>query len=209
MKSTNLLMIVAVVAVSLAAINLIVTINKVGDIQALTGYATDTATANLTVQGAASITFVISNISWGSGYVNESPITFAVLDTVGNTINGTNWATVSTGLTLRNDGNNDVTINLSADKNSTQFIGGTAGNGPIFQWNVSNAEEGSCSNGGTNNATNITSFTDANITSQLACWNLSNDAASDLLRIDLRLEIPQDAAPGAKGVTITANATTI
>src|SRR3989339_745101 len=125
-KLDNALMIVAIIAVGFAFVNLMTTIDKFRDIQSLTGYATDT--------GTASVNFTLDLIDWGSGYVNANA-TSATLVTNGTMVGTTGFNTVSNGLTIENIGNNNVTLNLSADKNAATFVGGTT---PAFQWNVTN-----------------------------------------------------------------------
>ncbi|MBU4070452.1 MAG: hypothetical protein KJ646_05710 [Nanoarchaeota archaeon] len=201
-NSTNLLMLVAIVAVGFATINLIITIDKIGDIQTLTGYAVDTAWANLTILSNVIVNFTTENVSWGSGYVpSGSPS--CELDTQGNT-NCTGFVTVSTGLILENIGNEDVSLNLSSSKAAAAFIGGVS---PAFQWNVSEAagNAGACGAG----ALNISSWTDITTAHQIACNNFTFLDARDAFEIDLRIVIPVTASTDAKGATITATATAL
>jgi len=199
MKSTDLLMIIAIIAVVFAAVNLVIIINKIGGIETLTGFAIDTGTANLSITGVAQINFTTYVIDWGSGYVNASELS-CELNTNGIN-NCTDFTTVSTGLILENIGNVNVTLNLTSDKNAASFIGGSDVT-PIYEWNVSESEAGSCQP-----ATNITSYTTVTTTSQLACEQFGYDTL-DTLEIDLKVVIPSDAV-GTKGSTITATATAI
>ena len=64
MKTTDALMFVAVIAVLLATLNLIMTINKIGDFKTLSGFATDTASANLTINSNAQLQFIVDNLNW-------------------------------------------------------------------------------------------------------------------------------------------------
>ena len=120
MKATDALMFVAVVAVALASINLIITINKIGDFKSLTGFMADTGTANLTIQSNIQIKFNLSNINWGSGYVSTGNET-AELNTEGF-MNGTGWYNISQGLILENIGSTDCQVNLTASKNATALF---------------------------------------------------------------------------------------
>ncbi len=200
-KLDNALMIVAIIAVGFAFVNLMTTIDKFRDIQSLTGYATDTGTANLTIQSTASVNFTLDLIDWGSGYVNANA-TSATLVTNGTMVGTTGFNTVSNGLTIENIGNNNVTLNLSADKNAATFVGGTT---PAFQWNVTNNDTSKTCDPGIN----ISSYPAVDTTMQVACTNMGWESTMDSLEIDLRLVIPNDATAGVKGTVITATAATI
>lgn len=197
MKITNALMFIAIVAVALAGINLILTINKVGDFKVLSGFATDTGTANLTIQSNVQINFTTENITWGTGNV-PTGWDNCELTTTG-TMNCTGFSTVSSGLILENIGNENVNLSLYASKDATTFIGA----GATFQWNTSEAEASSCPPG-----LNITSWTDVTTTMQPSCDNFTFDT-TDTLEIDLRVVIPNTASKEEKVVTIIANADAI
>lgn len=202
MKSTELLMFVAIIAVALASINLIITINKVGDFRTLVGFVTDIGTANLTISSNIQVNFTLDNLDWDEGTVagtNDS----CELSTYG-VMNGTGFNNLTDGLTLRNIGNADCTLNLTASKNAADFIGGDAVT-PKFQWNITynGTETGACPPG-----LNITTWTDATTTTTRACDNFTWRDTEDEIQIEVRIVIPSNAPEGAKGVTITANAVT-
>jgi hypothetical protein len=201
MKQNDVLMIVAVVAVILALFNLVVLINKVNNFKSFTGFATDTGTANLTIEGAASVNFTTDNINWGTGHVIE-PAASATLNTEGVNTSGT-WNATSQGLVLENIGNTNVTLNLTSSKNASVFIGGAS---PSFEWKVNDTsgETGSCVSG-----SSIPGYTTVTTAPQIACTNFGWNNTRDSLDIDLQLVIPSSAASGEKGVTIIATATAI
>ena len=199
MKSSDLLMLVAVVAVLLASVNLIITVNKIGDFKTLTGRYADTGVANLTIQSNVIVNFTTDFIDWGTGNVPTAE-TECELRTTG-IMNCTGFSTLSNGLILENIGNENVNLNLSSSKNAASFIGGT---NPVFQWNVTNSEEGSCPSG-----INISTFTDVSTSLVRACDNFTFIDSSDVLEIDLRIVIPNDAPIEGKTVTITADAQTM
>ncbi len=198
MNENNLLMIVAIVAVGVALINLGITINKIGDIREITGYATGIGEANVTIISAASVAFITSSVNWGYGRVNETPI-YAYMDTEGNVVDG-NWTPVTQGLTLQNDGNCNVTFNISTDTAAT-FIGGT---GPWYQIKLSNNESNSC--GGVNS---LSTYTNTTGTVQQACDNFSYATNSRAVDIDINITIPEDAVAEAKGTLLTVIANCI
>ena len=176
-KLDNALMIVAIIAVGFAFVNLMTTIDKFRDIQSLTGYATDTGIANLTILSTASINFTTFQIQWGEGYINTTA-TIANLSTDGLN-SGQGWNNVTDALILENIGNVNVSINLSADKNAATFVGGTT---PAFQWNVTNNDTSKTCDPGIN----ISSYPAVDTTMQVACTNMGWESTMDSLEIDLK-----------------------
>ena len=198
-KNNSLLTIIAIIAVGLALTNLGITINKVGDIREITGFATAGGTANLSIITLASVSFNVSNIDWGAGSVDEGP-SFATMDSEGAVIDG-NWTAVSQGLMLRNDGNCNVTFTLTGSNVAASFIGGTS---PAYDIKLTDNETGACASG----LNSLTSYT--NVTGpgspQTACTNMSFEDSRDALDIDVNITIPEDALSGAKGSVLTATA---
>ena len=196
-KNNSLLTIIAIIAVGLALTNLGITINKVGDIREITGFATAGGTANLSIITLASVSFNVSNIDWGSGSVDETP-PFATMDSEGAVIDG-NWTAVSQGLMLRNDGNCNVTFTFQTSNVASAFIGGTS---PAYQIKITANETNTCASGWSYTS----SYTEANASTQPACGNMSFEDSRDALDIDVNITIPEDALSGAKGSVITATA---
>ena len=193
-SNNNILVVIAVVVLVFALGNMIIVIDKVGKI---TGKASDQATAALELAPAAKIRFVVESINWGSGAVNEIP-TSATLNSEGTVTDG-NWTAVTQGLTLRNDGNVDVTLSLTTSNVASAFIGGTS---PSYKLKVSNSEANSCEF--PLNSTNLGTYTEANGTAQPTCRRFDKTDVSDLLEIDVEIVVPEDADSGAKSSTITA-----
>ena len=184
---------ILVIIISLASFGMVLTGNATG-------------TVNITVETSASINFTTFVINWGSGVVAPAQSN-ATLDTsagVNNVTNG-NWTGNTQGLILENIGNVNVSINLTAGKNATEFIGGTT---PLFQYNATNNETGSCLNstGGTG-ALSLGTY--ANITSlpSVICGRLRYVQGSDAIRIDLKLVVPSDSFTGILNNSIIAIAT--
>jgi len=199
-KYENMLMLVAIVAAGIALVNLSVTINKVGDINELTGHATDTGTANLTIEATASINFTTDNIDWGSGTVDTTGgATAAYLDTKTGTVTDGNWTANSAGLIIENIGNVNVTLELQAGKNAATFIGGTS---PSYDWLIENVAGGSCVN-----PTPSTFKTVNSSEAETICDPLIFNDLTDDVRIHFNVTVPYDAKPEAKGDIITATAT--
>ena len=189
MKSTKLILNLSIIVLLATLLVFIVTLNKYG---VLTGKASDTGHANLTISEAASIAFTDATCDFGSGSVNEDPI-YAVIYT-GNesTVNGT-W-TACDGLTMTNEGNVNLTVTVASSNAAADFIGGT---GPSFKWIA--ADGGDCV--GTAGLTGLTEISGT----PNVCDNLTQAGTIDL---DFALLIPEDAV-GTKGTVITATGTAI
>jgi hypothetical protein len=164
-----------------------------------TGYHQQIGSANVTVVSKASINFTLDNVNWGVGAVDAGEIN-AHLDTEGNILDG-NWTNVYQGLVLRNEGNCNVTVNLSTDTAAT-FLGGSAGGGPSYKLKISDNETGSCATG----YNEMSTYTETSGSAQDACLNFSYEDSRDQLNIDINITIPRDVVPGEKGTLITAYA---
>jgi len=200
-----------------------------------TGAATTSSeigTTNVTIQENAEVTFTVSNINFGAGYVNAS---FTNCNMTSNTKDGakhyqgcvgfTEGATtadgeLNTSLVLENTGNRNLSINLNASVDADSFIGGGAsGNpSPLFQWKLkpasddpNRAGDGDDTVASCNNAWKDTSaYTNVNTTSigTCVCGDCSTthyfDPANDRdeVFIDFYVRIPADAVKSA-GSTAT------
>ncbi len=165
---------------------------------------------NLTVETQANINFTTRAIGWGNGRVNQdansaSLTTFAI----GN-VTGGNWTlTTAGGLRIENVGNSNLTLNLSVGKTATTFIGGTS---PVYQWNLTNVEAGSCLNSSQQNMSDRMNswFTATSATSgNLWCDVFPYETGKDSVRIDFNLTIPENSLTGALGDIITATVTSL
>jgi hypothetical protein len=171
----------------------------------LTGNVT-TGIVNITVETSAAINFTTFLIEFGSGAVAPAQAN-ATLDTsagVNNVTNG-NWTGNTQGLILENIGNINVSVNLTATKNATEYIGGAS---PLFQFNVTNNETGSClnSSGGTDGL-NLGNYSNLTSATSFVCGKLRYPQASDTIRIDIKLVVPSDSFTGILTNTVTATAT--
>ena len=202
METDNLLLVVAVVAVVVSLIATGFTYFSIANlVSQISGFATSTGEANLSVESTAAINFSTSLISWGSGRVNPGS-TAASLNTFEvNNVSGGNWSLQkSGGLRIENIGNVNVTLNITVGKNASQFIGGT---NPAYELNITNVEANSCIVA--NFSLNI--FFPGNTSNHLINCNVFQFlSGSDLIRIDFNLTIPEDSLTGALTDTITATA---
>ncbi|MCX8158968.1 MAG: hypothetical protein N3D20_01605 [Candidatus Pacearchaeota archaeon] len=199
MAEENSVMVVAVLAViaSLAAAG-ISYYSAISVVPKIVGYQVYGST-NLTVESFAMINFTDSSVNWGSGKVNIGK-TKAYLDTRSGTVTDGNWTAETTGLMLENLGNVNVTLNLSAGKTAAQFIGGT---NPAYKWWIRDNETGSCINV-TGPSNGFGGWADPSTTSITICNPLRFLIASNEIRIDFNVTVPEDATKGARSDTITA-----
>ena len=204
MKTDSLLLIVAMVAafVSLAAAGFTYYSIESYKNTWFTGFATSTGTANLTVESTADINFTNGFLNWSSGRVNQGAAN-ATLDTALGTVTNGNWTAVTNGFQIENIGNVNVTLDLLAGKDANSFLGGTA---PLYRYNVTNNETGSCLN---QSAFNFGQYYDVNTTSPgtRICTNFLFNDSKDRIRVDLRIIIPSDSLTGVLGDTWTATGT--
>ena len=170
----------------------------------ITGKATDTGTANLTIESMTNINFTTNNINWGSGAVTAGQ-TNATLNTAGgaNNVTNGNWTGNTAGLIIENIGNQNVSILIKAGTNATGLLGGTS---PQYMFNFTNSEINSCT---FNTTTTAGTFYDANTTDRYVCNSFNIDQSNDTLRIDMKLVIPSNSKTGAIGDIITATATAV
>lgn len=208
MVRDKLLFVVGAVAVVMIFISLVFTIISLNDLTLKISGLVANAEANLTVEQNIEVNFTTRAISWGAGKVNSGNA--AALTTYGtNNVTGGNWTlTVAGGLRLRNEGNLNVTLNLSVGKSAANFIGGT---NPVYVWNISDVEAGSCVNstGGSytpESGFNLSRHIPASATTIRICGNFTYPSGADDIRIDFNLTVPEDVTSGAKGDVITATA---
>lgn len=191
----------------------------------LTGMAVvPNATATLTVQGSSSISFTQATINFGSGSVDtEGGFTNCTLSSkaapYGTNSGCVSFSAVSTPLTVENDGNTNLTVELRTNVTAMQFIGIDSAK---FLWNVSVAEAGSCVNttavtpnvqypvvepntsaqcqgAGTDGGTDCgTEFENVSNTDKVICPRLLSEDSRDSLNIDINVSIPLDAPLGVK-----------
>ena len=206
MASSKFLSILAVVVVITSIFSIgLVYLSARSLFSAISGYATSTGEANLTVESTVVINFTTNTISWGSGRVDSGRSSAGLNTFETNNVTGGNWTlTTGGGLRIQNLGNVNVTLNLSGTKSAATMIGGTS---PGYKWNISNVETGSCRNvTGAVETPLLFNFYDLNITSTEFCRFFKFADSADTIRIDFNLTIPSDSLTGTLTDTITATA---
>jgi hypothetical protein len=207
-NKTLALLLVAAIAVSLAGT--IISLNKLNNVPT-TGYATSTATSNVTITSLNSVRFNVASIYFGSGSVNSSAgynncTLFANLTAVGGwkSAGCINFAGSEPGpLIIENDGNVNLTnVQLVSSVAAAAFIGGIAVT-PVYQYLVIQNETGSCATG-----LGPTTWTDVNTTGSgtSICTKMDWQDAADSIAVGVYIVIPADAT-GAKTSTWTVTGT--
>src|SRR3989344_790957 len=122
MKSDNLLLVVAVIAVITAVISVGFTLLSFNNLLTrISGFITN-AEVNLTVEQNIEVNFTTRAISWGTGRVLSSAASAALTTYGTNNVTNGNWTlTTSGGLRIRNEGNVNLTLNLSLGKSATNL----------------------------------------------------------------------------------------
>ena len=179
-----------------------------------TGNVVDTGSVNISVDTSTAVNFTTDRVNFASGVVNLGA-TNATLNTAAGTVVGGTFST-ATGFLLQNIGNTNVSLDVATTKTAATLLGGTL---PLYQYNVSNVESGSCLNSTHNplNATQvwgglqIDSFLNVNTTSpgSRVCAVFPFKDTADQVRIDILLAVPSDSFTGQLNDTITVTATAV
>jgi hypothetical protein len=153
----------------------------------LTGYVTQNGTIYINITSNAAINLTNSIINWSNGTLTPGA-TYAVLYTADGAVTNGTWQTQTNGFTIENIGTVNVSIKVLAGKTAATFIGGTS---PLYQYNVTNVEAGSCLN---STGLTLTQLYNVNVTAPgtYVCDQLSFLDGSDSIKIDIKLGIPLD-----------------
>ncbi|MFH1238236.1 MAG: hypothetical protein V1491_02250 [archaeon] len=209
MNSENVLLIVAVVAVIVAVAGLYITYDSINLVrQKVTGFAVEEGQVNITIQSQAAINITYaagspgSKIDFGSGYVTSGE-SYAILATNNTMTGGTGWNSVNGGFIVENIGNVNVTVGIMSSHNADDFLGGSV---PLYQYNVSTTDAGSCNYtvGYSGNSYKNMTASDVKI-----CDVFQNGGTIDEMRIDILLKVPSDSRTGALTETVTLTYETV
>ena len=209
-KISPVLILVAVVAVVVSLFSLgLIYLSASTLFSQISGRVTNGET-NLTVNTQAEINFTTRAISWGNGRVSQDANSASLTTLALNNVTGGNWTlTTAGGMRIENIGNVNVTLNLSVAKTAAQFIGGTS---PVYQWNLTNVDAGSCLNSSQQNMSDRMNiwFTATSATSgNLWCDVFPFNSAKDSVRVDFNLTVPENSLTGALGDIVTATVTAL
>lgn len=202
MKTDNVLMTIAVIALVVSVVGMGITYNYFAEFEEwITGYGV-VGNINLTVETLAAINFSATNISFGSGQVDAGQSSAGLVSSNGSISNG-NWTAVTNGMIIENVGNLNVTLNITAGSNAATFIGGISGGGPVYEWNITNGDGEANSCNGTTGLT-LGAFETVSTDTRAVCDAFNFQDAQDTIRIDVYLVIPDDATIGERTDVITA-----
>ena len=128
MEQDNLLLIVAIVAVSVAIVGVGITYNYVNVFNnLLTGFVVENGTVNVSIQTTASINITSANgtagkmLDWGAGAFSPG-VNYVTLISNGTVIGGS-WGNITEGFIVENIGNVNVTVQISSSSNAADFLG--------------------------------------------------------------------------------------
>jgi hypothetical protein len=150
-----------VVALVITLASTIINISKISGMDNLiTGAATNatTGTATLTVASQTEVTLQVTDIAFGSGYVNTTTAgcDSCELSTLGGPAPGnasccSEFNNVTAGFLVENTGNENVSLNMTCEGSCTAaaFINGT---GPSFTFGVTNSSDGATDGSASNNS---------------------------------------------------------
>lgn len=196
MKGDNFLNVVAFLAIIISIGGLISTYGSLVDLvrtDSLTGYAIEEGFVNVTVSQSVNVTMTSDNVFWGAGMVDVGE-TNATIDTEGNVVGG-NWSALSEGIIIKNEGNVATTLEISSNKNATQFLGGLS---PSYQYKVTNIDDGACTPPA---GFSLETYYEINSTVTQIC---SSFVVDESVSVDFKLVIPANSNIGVLSSTITA-----
>lgn len=193
-------LLIGVVFVSL--LGTVTVLNELGSSD-VTGHATSVGYTNLTVVSRTEINFTANQIDFGAGYVDYS-CNNCTMDSEGGMDSAccNNFTTVSDGFTIKNIGNNNVSLNLSFAKDADSLLGGTSSINS-YQYKASNANDAGCT--GTLDPTSYTEVSGSNI----VCDEFTYGVGHDEMNVDIRVVLPYDSDLGTLTDTVTATGVTI
>jgi hypothetical protein len=219
-KALALLLVVAVV-VSLGGTMVSMSrLNKLESAESITGYSlyTTVGGVNVTITSTTAINFTTNYVNFGTGIVNGS-CGFCNMYTIssGTGVLGPccqDFTAPSSGLILENIGNVNVSLEMNSSMSALDFIGGSGTPGPQFRMNVSEKEAYSCANltyapgSGLNETWNNT-FAEVPTSNSRVCQRFRPDIASDELRIDINITVPDNSYTGLRTAVLSATASTL
>lgn len=201
---TNILMVVAVIAVVISAFGLFASL----DVFKGAGYATsDVGNVTFEIASNVDIAFTTNIINWTSGYINNvAPCgDWAILNSNGTNICAVNWRTVTQGLTLESRSSVDINVTLTSNRGINDLIGLTSV--PGFMWKVDENESRTCNNvaGGWYGPTTYTEIVAG--TPVKICESMNYGTSNNALDIDFQVNITKNAiVTDYRTAVITASA---
>ena len=196
-NKTLALLLIAAIVVSLGA-----TIGILNKMEGITGAAlSGSGYVNVTISPNSSCT-VDTNVNFGSGGVTTS----TTLDTdIDNSANGfgdcdTPGTGNCWGIMVNNTGNVELNINITSDKNGTDFLGTGHTTADFDYWiDDTEIENNACTTEG--------AAGEVSVNDKIVCTGLNFSDTTDVIVIDFNVTIDQNTVPGAKNATMTITCT--
>jgi hypothetical protein len=206
--SNKTLAMILVVTMVLSLGGTLISLNRI-DSAGITGRAgSDVGNVTLQVNNTASLRFTVASLDFGSGAVNASGGYYnCTLSSMGvrTAYSCAGFTTVSQGLVIENDGNQNLSVQLNSSDTNLSFIGGTQGGGSRFEWNVTENETQSCkSSMFSANGTWVN--VNASPAGTLICRDLQWNQ-NDTLLVHVYINIPANSNAGQRNATLTATGT--
>jgi len=205
MKTNNIIIVLATVAIVIALANISVTLFKVSDLrEKISGYATTYGFVNITIVQFANMNMTNESISWGHGMVitgQTNATLYTVQDGAAVVSNG-NWSNVGvSALRLENIGNTNLSVILQNSLDAYGFFGSRRGSAttPLdnvdeeYKLNITDAYPNSCINNATGINTSLNEWVYANKTGMIVCSDFNYEASKNAIYIDVWLTVPYDA----------------
>ena len=196
-NKTLALLLIAAIVVSLGA-----TIGILNKMEGITGAAlSGSGYVNVTISPNSSCT-VDTNVNFGSGGVTTS----TTLDTdIDNSANGfgdcdTPGTGNCWGIMVNNTGNVELNINITSDKNGTDFLGTGHTTADFDYWiDDTEIENNACTTEG--------AAGEVSVNDKIVCTGLNFTDSRDVIVVDFNVTIDQNTVPGAKNATMTITCT--
>jgi hypothetical protein len=203
--SNKFLAFLLVIAIIVTLVGAWYSVDKINSLALITGYGTE-GYLNVTITNYSAINLTATDCDFGSGYV-LSNASSAKLASNG-TVEDWNGAGTGTSMRIQNDGNKNVSVNVSSGKTAATFFGGgTSPSVKVWSFNNTGIDETGCWSGWVD-------YTGTEMdTSQITiCTNLvtgSGVSGDDIMYAGCYLSVPNDAPTGAKTDVWTFTGTTL
>ena len=202
--SNKFLAFLLVIAIVVSVVGVWYSVDRLNTFAALTGFASqDTGYVNVTVESYASLIAVNDTVNFGTGQI-AATYEFARLTTEDGGTAPANWTNSTVydpqPLRVENNGNVNLSVDLTSNATATQFIGG---NGPDFEIAAADVGAGACASG------LQSAYTDVTGSNQTICSNLGSGDGLDEVWVNVTIQVPTGVSQGAKSATFIFTGTAL
>ena len=204
MNVQKTLVIVLLITMSLSLLGTYSSLQRISGLKSLTGAwengTTTRGSVNLTISQLVNINFTQDRVNFGAGFVTPGLAACQLETNTANPSCGWTYTTPRSALTLENQGNANVKLNLTNLNYSQSFIGGT-NPGYAWSWNdpENDALQNTCARAAPVNVINEDTFVNISATNEVLnsssqiCSMFNASDSNDVINISFRLLIPSDA----------------